>query len=135
MGFIFILLRLLKHLDKDVPDLFGPILRHIDPLPEIRDKQVHLVIHVVLPHDELKKGSDKEPERNPGNEEHECRVFQAANKPPFTHLPCNETGEEPLEHCRMGEEPLIEEEINDPAKALGTGCGSRGTGCCHRSQE
>jgi hypothetical protein len=120
-----------------VPYLFEPVLKCIDPLPEIRDMQEHLVIHVVLPHYDQKKGSgsDKEPERNPGDEEHEGRVFQAANKPPFTHLPCNETGEKPLEHCRMGEEPLIEEEINDPAEALGTGCGSRGTGCCHRGQE
>ncbi len=69
----------------------------------------------------IKIGSDKEPERNPGNQEHDRRVFQTGNKPSFTHLPCDKPGEESLQHRRVGEESLVDEDINDPAKALRTG--------------
>ena len=67
-----------------------------------------------------KKGSDKEPEHNPGNKEHNGRIFQPGNNPSFTHLTCNKAREESLEHRRVGKEPLVEEEINYPAKAGGT---------------
>jgi len=58
----------------------------------------------------------KNRKRNPGNEEHDCRIFQAGNEPTFTHLACDKAGEEPLKHRRVGEEPLVEEHINDPAE-------------------
>ena len=50
-----------------------------------------------------KKRSDKEPEGSPNNNHHYGGILQASNKPSFTHLAGNQSGEESLEQCRMSE--------------------------------